>query len=135
MYSKGLAKTTQFSEAAVIIIGFLEPVPAEACEECHPDWLGWYCDFCEHTLRGDGYVSSVDESSMSDPNDSLYEIELGDLVNPAAGNENDPATPAKKPRVGKSGEPTNPPTSVVRNATALMAQLAELDDAEDGQPE
>ena len=85
-----------------------------------------------------GDVSSADESSMSDPNDILYEIELGDLVNPAAGSdsENDPATPpAKKPRVGKSGEPTNPPTSVVRNATALMAQLAELDDAEDGQPE
>jgi len=127
----------------MIIIEVLERVPAEACEECHPDWLGWYCYFCERTFRGfpvesvsaDGDVSSADESSMLDPNDILYEIELGDLVNPAAGNENDPATPAKKPRVGKSGEPTNPPTSVVRHATALMVQLAELDDAEDGQPE
>ena len=42
----------QFSEAALIIIEFLEPVPAEPCEECHPDWLGWYCCFCEHTIRG-----------------------------------------------------------------------------------
>ena len=68
-------KRNQFSEAAVIIIGFLEPVPAEACEECHPDWLGWYCCFCEYTIRGfpvesvsaAGDVSSADESSMSDP--------------------------------------------------------------------
>ena len=41
----------QFSEAALIIIGFLEPVLAEACVECHPDWLAWYCCFCEHTIR------------------------------------------------------------------------------------
>ena len=42
----------QFSEAALIIIEFLEPVPAEECDECDPDWLGWYCYFCKHTIRG-----------------------------------------------------------------------------------
>ena len=42
----------QFSEAALIIIEFLEPVPAEQCTECDPDWLGWYCYNCHHTIRG-----------------------------------------------------------------------------------
>ena len=74
--------------------------------------------------------------AMSDPNDVLYESELGELVNHQA--DDDQTIPAKKPRQ-KPGEPSsskeNQSTSVVKNAKALMAKLAELDDAEDGQME
>ena len=88
------------------------------------------------SVSADGDVSSADESSMLDPNDILYESELGDLLNPPAGSKNDPATPAKEPRVDKSGEPTsseeNVSTSATKNTKALMAKLAELDDGEDG---
>ena len=75
--------------------------------------------------------------AMSDPNDVLYESELGELVNPPAASDNYQMTPAKKPK--KCGEASsskeNQSTSAAKNAKALMAKLAELDDAEDGQLE
>ena len=75
--------------------------------------------------------------AMSDPNDALYERELGELLNPPAASDNDQTTPANEPK--KCGEASsskeNQPTSVTKNAKALMAKLAELDDAENGQLE
>ena len=60
---------------------------------------------------------------------------MGDLVNNSAvSEENDAATPVKKPR--KSGEASsskeNASIAVTKSAKALMAKLAALDDAEDG---
>ena len=64
-----------------------------------------FCHTADHKAAlTDACVTEIFRA-MSDPNDVLYESELGDFVNPDAGSENGPATPpAKKPRVGKSGE-------------------------------
>ena len=36
----------RFSEAALIIMEFLQPVPAYSCPECEGGWPGWYCFYC-----------------------------------------------------------------------------------------
>ena len=74
--------------------------------------------------------------AMSDPNDVLYESELGELVNHQA--DNDQTIPVKKPPK-KGGETSstkeNQSTSGAKTAKLIMAKLAELNDAEDGQIE
>ena len=72
--------------------------------------------------------------AMQDPNDVLYESELGALLNPPE-SEQDLVPASEEPKRTKEANlfKESPSAAVTKNAKALMAKLAELDDAEDGQ--
>ena len=65
---------------------------------------------------------------MSDPNDALYESELGELVNPKAENEQTPITMKHKKGTEDSSSKEN---QKAKNQKTLMAKLSKLDNLDD----
>lgn len=99
-------------------------VPMEAIRNTLPD-IGFCVTVDNKEALRDVHVAEIFRV-MSEPNDVLYEGELGELVNPPAAGDKDQTTPAKKPNTcgEASWSKEHPSSSAVKAARALMTKLA-----------